>query len=926
MYIPKIEAKDLYISNFELHKDYTLKRSDGKTNYRKFKAGLDYSLDLIKMKEVYESVYRNKKFSERHKGEDYCPFVINVTFNFSAKEYNRAGANTYIKIGYDNSTMKFEDCVCVIDGELAGIITGKEVESPVDDKVLGKYFYLSDNKYCAKTNIRTTKNVSDIRKELYIHGFNIDGTHYVRYKRSAGSARVGRCLFIAEPLFAKMRKWENCGISVKPGDELDLAAYESYISLTSSSIIDTVTIEPSNILVIDDFESVFDDDVISVTESHGELESTHMRTTIENSIWDGESMMDKSLMPEEYQDKGMLLLRNRFFKSCCFNANIQQWFADNNITDVKQLNGFTLAESIDQVKLITTPSSIKYVKFGTLQQWFDMLDTRFGLVKYEKEQKYFDGRMTQSHYQLINSIQLSRTEVDKLLEPTFEFMRNARTNPAVLKHWIKFNIADFENITPAVSKTDVVYKLMSVNPDFCKTKMYRDFRQDFLKSFTKNLKCGHVLVNGNYSTLCGNPISMLKSAIGKFDGKSEFDVGTISTTRFDWNKRVLASRSPHITASNVLITTNKEYADVDKYMNATPEIIYINSINENILQKLAGCDFDSDTVMITDNEVLINAASRNDKRFKVAVCNVGGVKTKRKYTPEDLADLDIKTSKNLIGEIINLSQVLNSIIWDRLADGAKMQDIDEIYLDVCKLSILSGIAIDRAKREFVINDAREIRKIKNKYSIETDDGKQINPNFFKHISMLKGYYNPEKKAYLKHDTAMDYLISSVNSFRASRKDRNAANEQDFIELSDMLDNSLFDKSKANYRQVREIISTVDHMKNEISAIFSSSASTGGYQFIEADRIRQDCVEAIGKMKINNSTMIALLKLLEKPGHAHHKKMITYILFSYPSTSFYEVLAKSRKPIPYIEECEDGEIDIYGVRFTEKSDANLANIA
>lgn len=804
--------------------------------------------------------------------------------------------------------------MCIIDGELAGVVTNKEVEHPVEKDMLGKYFYIEDNKYFAKTNIKTVKNVSDIRQKLYADGFNIDGVHYVRYKRSAGSARVGRCLFVAEPLFAKMRKWENCGIDVSPGCKIDLAAYESYISLTSSSIIDTVELQPSNILVIDDFTSVFDDDVVSVTESSGELESKYERTTIENSIWDGQSLIDESAVPEPYKEKGMLLLRNRFFKSCCFNSNVQQWFADNGITDVRQLNGFTMAETIDQVKLITTPSSIKYVKFGTLQQWLNNLDTHFGLVKYEKEQKYFDGRMTQSHYQLINSIQLSRPEVDTLLKPTFEFMTHVKENPAVLRYWIKFDIDKIDDITPVESKMDVVYKLMSINPDFCKTKMYWDFRQDFLKSFTKNLKCGHVLVNGNYSTLCGNPISMLRSAIGKFDGESEFDVGTVSSTRFDWDKKILASRSPHITASNVLITTNRYLPDIDKYMNATPEIIYINSINENILQKLAGCDFDSDTVMITDNEVLINSASRNDKRFKVAVCNVGGVKLDRKYTPEDLADLDIKTSKNLIGEIVNLSQVLNSIIWDRLADGAKLQDIDDIYLDVCKLSILSGIAIDRAKREFVINDAREIKKIRNKYHIETDDGKQINPNFFKHISMLKGYYNPEKKAYLKHDTAMDYLISSVNSFRAARRGKVKQNE--FIEFSEMINKDLLDYGQINYKQIKQITALVDKMTADIATIYSDTKNIDSVKHNDADAVRQECVEKIGKMAINPSTMITMLRTLEKPEHAHHKKIIMYILFSYPNTSFFDVLIKSKQPISHIEECSDGNISIYGVKFKE----------
>ena len=46
----------------------------------------------------------------------------------------------------------------------------------------------------------------------------------------------------------------------------DLAAYEAYIALTLSSIIDTIEINPENILVVDDFESVFKDRVIAVRE------------------------------------------------------------------------------------------------------------------------------------------------------------------------------------------------------------------------------------------------------------------------------------------------------------------------------------------------------------------------------------------------------------------------------------------------------------------------------------------------------------------------------------------------------------------------------------------------------------------------------------------------------------------------------------
>ena len=37
--------------------------------------------------------------------------------------------------------------------------------------------------------------IKDLRAHFYQNGFYLDGVHYVRYKRSAGSSREGKCLF-----------------------------------------------------------------------------------------------------------------------------------------------------------------------------------------------------------------------------------------------------------------------------------------------------------------------------------------------------------------------------------------------------------------------------------------------------------------------------------------------------------------------------------------------------------------------------------------------------------------------------------------------------------------------------------------------------------------------------------------------------------
>src|SRR5699024_2364960 len=139
----------------------------------------------------------------------------------------------------------------------------------------------------------------------------------------------------------------------------------------------------------DDVESVFTEKVASVRDENGKLTAGIQDHEIHNTIWDGESLMDYSMFGK-YCDKGMLLLRNRFFKTCAFNTNIQKWFSDYGITEIGQLNGFTLATDIKQIKLITTPSSIKYLKFGTLDKWLENIEETFGIVKYEKETHYFD--------------------------------------------------------------------------------------------------------------------------------------------------------------------------------------------------------------------------------------------------------------------------------------------------------------------------------------------------------------------------------------------------------------------------------------------------------------------------------------------------------------------------------------------------------
>lgn len=937
VYIPSIDAKDIYLSSHYIDdnkKEYSLKLKDGQYNLRKFVNTLDYSLDLIELLDIYYKKYRRKDFAFKIKKHHYSTNVINLTFKYSVKEWNQMNKNTFVKFGYDYRNLKFEDCIARNDfGDIVGIKINEKVSCIIDvpspfkskevkiyDKKNKDVVKEVQNIYIKKGEPKVLKTNADLRKDLYEHGFICDGVNYCRMKRSAGSARVGKCLFVNRELFEPILKFSSGGIKFEKGQEVDLAAYESYISLTSSSIVGLLQIKPENILLIDDYNSVFNEEVVETHDVDTWLVTKESNCKISNTIWDGQSLLDISLFGE-FSEYGMVLLRNLMFKSCCFNCNIQQWFKDNNITDISQLNGKTRATKIEDVKLITTPNSIKYLKFSTFDDWLDNLYPNFGVVKHDKKTHFFDGRLVQTHYQLINTLQLSKDEVKEFLQESLDFAQMLRDKPEVVRNYIKYpDIDELDPLTHQLkTKNDVVYDLMCINDNFTQTKYYREFLIDLLRSYYKNIKNGHVYVNGNYSTLLGNPIEMLKQSIGQFNGESQIGIGNIHSKRFEYNKTLLASRSPHVTIGNIWLPYNTENKLIDCYFNLTNEIVCINSIGENVLQRLSGADFDSDTVMLTDNEILIRAAKRNYHIFKTPTSTVSDYKIKRYYTPEQQYDLDIKTSVNKIGEIVNLSQELNSLLWDQLYHGANYNDVKELYYDICQLDVMSGIEIDKAKKEFDINNEKELNKLREKYDSyvreyeENEDGELIKgrkkmPHFFSHISKQKGYYNPEKKHYCKYHTSMDYLQTIVNGFRIKN-----SYKKTYLPFVSILDNSLFRASNVNQKQINKIYSLLKSFIKERKNIYSSETTTNEEKSQAVTILKERLISDIESETIGFSTLYRLLSSIEDKENAQIKNLLLEVLYMCGNESFNNAILQSKKEISELE-YGGNDINIFGIGF------------
>lgn len=553
--ILSVEAADIYKQEQEngVAVGYKMPEDKSDAYFRLFKVLLDASLDSTELEKAYKRISR-KKFSFQDNYENsYTLAVVNVKFNYIYKPQ---------------------------DG------------SPVNLKSLREYFYTD--------------------------GFCVNGVHYVRYKRSAGSSREGNCLFIDQRLQRAMSKWSECGL--KP--QKDLASWESYKALSLSSIKGTVEIPLNGILFVLDYKSVFQEEVVSVEIEDGKLSAKTKQTQITNDIWDGESLLDESVFQKYYADRHMLLLRGKFFKSCAFRTKLQKWFKDKNITldDLKRRGFVTLAEDINQIVMVTTPNSLKYLKFAggltekNIRQWAVHTDGTFGVVKYDKSTRFFHGKMVQSSYQLLNTLSLSEQEVKQLLQPSIDYISLLRRDIDFMRYHFTDAFArekdgEEEHMDGLAERADVIFTLMHKCPHFDETELYANFRNDVVRSLKERLKRGHILLNGTNATLFGNGAELLKYLAGE-DIASELRPGQIRCERFEDGAKLLCARSPHITMGNLYCVENVLGGGIWDYFDLGENIVCVNAIGEDIQQRLNGCDYDSDTMLITDDALLVNAAER----------------------------------------------------------------------------------------------------------------------------------------------------------------------------------------------------------------------------------------------------------------------------------------------------------------------------
>lgn len=792
----------------------------------------------------------------------------------------------------------------------------------VNVKYNKKYKEIIDKKVVSQMG---TKKLRDY---TYQNGFDFNGKHMDNWKRSGGKAREGDDLYIMSDIKDKCLAWARMDLEFK-GDNIDIAGLRAYESLSLSSIIGTIEINPKNILVIDDYKSKFTWDMSKTWLVGKELKTKTMPVEESNSIWDGQGMLTKKIFEknEFIKGKGVALLRNRYMKCAGFSVDLELFYTNycnkNNLDydtfKIDDMYGNSI--KIKDIELITTPSAIKlakynnkvleekpeYEKYGKsawLQYWKDNCGKVFSVCKTEKPsylcKEDENGNIIYKNrlsYQFVNTIPFeSDTEIKDLLSGEIEYINKLKNDlefflQEVNQEQENIEIIEDDNdedneleIGSNMDVTSAFVELVKTNPLFQNTQVFKDYRRNFITSYINKLRQGKVLIDSDYSVACGNGMEMLKATIGEFDGTSELKDNELYCSRFDDGDDVVGFRNPSVNVGNIGIQKNKVVENYKSYFNCTGNIVHLNSINYPILSTYQGEDYDIDCNLLTVDSNIVKPCARIDKTITPipfnAIENTGS--NNAELNGKNMADIDHKIAQNYIGSVINLSQEIHSLYNHKVNN--KSEDVDELkslYDMTSCLSSISQCEIDKAKKQFQALDVpSELEKRKTGLRlVDEDDITKINKDIDKiktELSTIKDIVNEHRKD--KRKPILKEIRNIKKELELNKDDKSLQDKISELE------------QKIKYEINLERQNEIDAVKNKLSKKFIE------LQKYDSRRIKPYFMKFVGDTEAKKQRI--------KTNKKHRKQLDQPIIKKYCKDNDIKILDKKDKKLQELLKVND----------------------
>lgn len=511
----------------------------------------------------------------------------------------------------------------------------KEVNNKQNrNKIKELYNKLDDMLYVPQLVSIVYNNKTDFDRATNRNGFYINGKKYIRLIGTTGGVKQSTILHCSEDIYKAL----NSRLENGRNKDLEIVAakYEAYKSL-SASVSSPVT--KPKILVIKDGTTRIKDKVIRVSSDiDGNFEIDHNYDyEADKDFCDGCGMILPSLANQWAIDLGLYHLNKNGEKVANYTPsgfNTRYSFEKGMLgtfdfhTFASEVADTHMVEDawgnmvdIRNVNVVLTTNMLKLWKaYKDIDDYVANCDKNnylFSVTKVCPEELENKRNM---NYQYLQSYEdISDKDINLLIKETVD-----NINGALGDDWAKailfskgIHITD-KNIM--CSDYDFIRALCVdekvLSDSYIKSKIY-----GMIEKRIKDAKKGVLQVDGNYAIVLGDLYALCQSMFGlEITGLLKF--GEFYSNH--WNNKgvseVIAFRSPMTSHNNIrklkLINNN----EVNKWFKYIKTCIIFNAW-DTTTDALNGCDYDSDAIITSNNDVLL----RNTQQKLAIVCEQSSV-------------------------------------------------------------------------------------------------------------------------------------------------------------------------------------------------------------------------------------------------------------------------------------------------------------
>lgn len=494
--------------------------------------------------------------------------------------------------------------------------------------------------------------IIDKEKDYYraCRGFSINGVRYKRLLGTNGGIKNSTIVFVSERLADELRRRVENGRN--PNKELVTAKLEAYKALTCSA--STPVSLPHGILVVDDAETEFDSDILYLTdEGDGEpLMEERKGEHIKVDASDGFGIMLPSLAARWSEELGLdyvvsgVNTRFSFEKGMIFTFDFVD-FAEKIANSYVVKDAWGNDVDVRNVELILTTSMVKL--WDSYESCRDYVDTSisngytFGVAKTCPKALESERAL---NYQFIQSYDLSDDDIDELIAPTMDEIRDVlggdwRKTVLFLKG-SGINEDNISRLDNDFIKAVMIDRRM-LDDAFVQNSIYQ-----LIRNRINEAKVGVLKVHGNYSIVSGDPYLLCQNMFG-LEKTGLLKAGEIYNKYWaDCGAEKLACFRAPMTCHNNIRLVHPVNTDTARYWYRYMTTATVFNSWDTATAAMNGSDFDGDMVMLTDNRILVEKM-----RPLPALMCAQRKAAKRISTEDDFVRSNIESFGNDIGQTTN---------------------------------------------------------------------------------------------------------------------------------------------------------------------------------------------------------------------------------------------------------------------------------